>query len=107
MKCRVGPFECITYRRFSEFLQLHRSLKAASPAIKMPASAKKLKECTRQLQPLKHTEERIRLLQNYCIDLCGVVELAQSPILIEFCWPSCERGDGLLIAPDGSEAYMT
>ena len=103
-RARVGPFECPTYRRFSAFLELHRSLKAALPAsAKLPRS-RPLRNERLQIQPHKHTEGRIRLLQKYVDELCAVPEASESAELAAFFWP--EAGDGSVVAPDGSKGTL-
>ena len=104
VRARVGPFECTTYRRFSAFLELHRSLKAALPAsAKLPRS-RPLRNERLQIQPHKHTEGRIRLLQKYVDELCAVPEASESAELAAFFWP--EAGDGSVVAPDGSKGTL-
>lgn len=51
MRARVGPFECNTAHRFSDFLRLQRELQQAFPKRKFPPSALKLREQKLQLQP--------------------------------------------------------
>lgn len=58
-------------------------------------------------QPVKRSEGRLRMLQRYCDDLCAVPELAQSDIALEFFWPSRNRMNESVEAPDGSTAIMT
>ena len=66
----------------------------------------KLKEQRLQLQPHRHTESRMRLLQRYCEDVCALGDVASSAVMVAFFWPSEERGDGAVVAPDGSRATM-
>jgi hypothetical protein len=66
----------------------------------------KLKEQRLQLQPHRHTESRMRLLQRYCEDVCALGDVASSAVMVAFFWPSEERGDGPVVAPDGSRATM-
>ena len=54
----------------------------------------------------RHTESRMRLLQRYCEDVCGPGDMASSSVMVAFFWPSEERGDGPVVAPDGSRATM-
>ena len=174
MRARVGPFECSTSHRFSDFLTLQRRLQQAFPKRKFPPSALKLREQKLQLQPHRstatvalarsrprgqpphqmptrllgadpwgreerprrlgaeegprlrrsaacpkqadlaafdhprhrHTESRMRLLQRYCEDVCSLGDMASSSVMVAFFWPSEERGDGPVVAPDGSRATM-
>ena len=163
VRARVGPFECITSHRFSDFLRLQRRLQLAFPKRKFAPSALKLREQRLQLQPHRstatvalarssalaatrrissppacsgrpsrperssrgareelerssrgtycaprhrHTESRMRLLQRYCEDVCAQADIASSSVMVAFFWPSEERGDGPVVAPDGSRATM-
>ena len=54
----------------------------------------------------RHTESRMRLLQRYCEDVCAQADIASSSVMVAFFWPSEERGDGPVVAPDGSRATM-
>ena len=49
---------------------------------------------------------RMRLLQRYCEDVCAQADIASSSVMVAFFWPSEERGDGPVVAPDGSRATM-
>ena len=87
VRARVGPFECTTYRRFSAFLELQFSLigraaRVGAPSALAPAAHERL-----QIQPHKHTEGRIRLLQKYVDELCAVPEASESAGLAAFFWP--------------------
>ena len=106
MRSKIGPFECTCFRRFSEFLSLHAELKQNFKRQRVP-SGRKLRESKWELQPHRHIEARIRLLQTYCDQLCAAPEIAQSDVAISFFWPSSSRGDGFISAPDGSTASMT
>ena len=108
MRARVGPFECSTSHRFSDFLRLQTQLQQGFPKVRFPPSAIKLKESRLQLQPHRHTEGRMRMLQRYCDDVCALEDVASSTIMVSFFWPSAERGDGegAVVAPDGSRASM-
>ena len=55
VRARVGPFECITSHRFSDFLRLQRRLQLAFPKRKFAPSALKLREQRLQLQPHRST----------------------------------------------------
>jgi hypothetical protein len=140
IRAKVGPFECTTYRRFSDFVRLHAALKKELPKLRMPKSAARLlgdrlksptgivvppagqtgmpgtsqlsPQLSKALGPLARPanprpEARLRLITAYCDDLVCVPELAQAEATIAFFWPSSERGDGALVAPDGSSAAMT
>mmetsp|Transcript_29003 Transcript_29003/g.79206 ORF Transcript_29003/g.79206 Transcript_29003/m.79206 type:complete len:146 (+) Transcript_29003:3-440(+) len=131
LRARVGPFECTTYRRFSDFVKLHITLKKELPRQRMPRSAQRLLDdrikphhrlsqpmpslpapLSKALAPLgrkasPHPEARLRLLQAYCEDLVTIEALAQAETTLAFFWPSSDRGDGALVAPDGSTAAMT
>ena len=106
VRARVGPFECSTAHRFSDFLRLCNELQQAFAKLKFPPSAAKLNAERRQLQPHRHTEGRMRLLQRFCDDMCALHEVAGSQVMVAFFWPSGERGDGdgAVVAPDGSRA---
>ena len=65
------------------------------------------KAISSKLAPHRHVEGRVALLQLYCHQLCANADLARSDVAIAFFWPSSERGDGLVIAPDGSTASIT
>ena len=110
VRVRVGPFECMTTHRFSDFVRLCHKLQAAfSKVIKpWPPSVAKLNAERRQLQPHRHIEARMRLLQKFCDDMCARHELGGSKLMVSFFWPSAERGDGdgSVVAPDGSKASM-
>jgi len=128
LEARVGPFECRSYRRFSDFVKLHAALKRELPRQRMPRSAQRMlddrlkpqhaaKPLPKLPSPLSkvlqlrahapHPEARLRLLQAYCEDLVTTPELAATDATITFFWPSSERGDGALVAPDGSRAAIT
>ena len=114
LRARVGPFECTSFRRFSDFLRLHARLQRATAKDK-PAriqllaatpTASKLRESKLSLAPrAKQIESRKRLLQRYCAELCEAPELAQSELVTGFFWPN--DGNGSVVAPDGSSGYMT
>ena len=108
VRARVGPFEVTTSHRSSDFLRLQTQLQQGFPKVRFPPSAIKLKESRLQLQPHRHTEGRMRLLQKYCDDVCALSEVASSQLMVAFFWPSSERGDGegAVVAPDGSKAKM-
>ena len=109
VRARVGPFECTTTHRFSDFVRLCRALQAAFSKLKpWPPSAAKLNAERRNLQPHRHIEARMRLLQKFCDDMCARHELGGSKLMVSFFWPSAERGDGdgSVVAPDGSRASM-
>ena len=84
MRARIGPFECNTSHRFSDFLTLQRRLQQAFPKRKFPPSALRLKEQKLQLQPHRHTESRMRLLQRYCEDVCAPGDMASSSVMVAF-----------------------
>eukprot|EP00962_Isochrysis_galbana_P032692 scaffold10790_cov99-Isochrysis_galbana.AAC.1 len=140
LRAHVGPFQCTTYRRFSDFVRLHAALKKELPKLQMPKSAhrligdrlhpprgigaspagglglsgvshlppqlsKALSPLTRQASP--RPEARLQLIKAYCDDLVLVPELARAQATIAYFWPSSERGDGALVAPDGSSAAIT
>ena len=44
LRARIGPFECFTYRRFSEFLRLQTRLRTNFKRLSAPPSAKRLWE---------------------------------------------------------------
>ena len=48
----------------------------------------------------------MRLLQRYCDDVCALRDMASSAVMVAFFWPSEGRGDGVVVAPDGSRATM-
>ena len=59
VRARVGPFECITSHRFSDFLRLQRRLQLAFPKRKFAPSALKLREQRLQLQPHRSRAKRV------------------------------------------------
>uniref|UniRef100_A0A7S2D0V3 PX domain-containing protein n=1 Tax=Haptolina brevifila TaxID=156173 RepID=A0A7S2D0V3_9EUKA len=111
LRARVGPFECNTLRRFSDFLRLHaslqqhygkrRSLQLETPTIKKLTESK-ISIASRERQ----VESRTRLLQRYCAELCASPELAHHELVTSFFWPAAEDGCGSVVAPDGSMASM-
>ena len=139
LRARVGPFECTSYRRFSDFLRLQQRLKAAakerareessgegggggsnggggggsykvykSQLVAATPTAGKLRE-SKNISLIasrrKMVEQRLRLIQRYCTELCASQELAQHELVTSFFWPN--DGTGSVVAPDGSSASMT
>ena len=114
LRARVGPFECTSYRRFSDFLRLHRKLQHAAAGDRASRqtlhaatpTAKKLRDSKLSMAPRdRQIEQRTRLLQQYCTELCASQQLARSEAVTAFFWP--EDGTGSVVAPDGSMASMT
>lgn len=114
LRARVGPFECTSYRRFSDFLKLQHKLRDAAGKEKRARQAlaaatpsyAKLRESKLWIAPrAKVVEQRKQLLHRYCAELCAVPEYAQSELVTGFFWPS--DGTGSVVAPDGSVGSMT
>ena len=107
IRAQIGPFKCMVYRRFSDFITLVTNLRSKFPRLQLGVAMKRFTEEKLQPQPLRNSERRRRLLQSFCDDVCSTPELAHCEQVITFLWPSHERGDGNLVAPDGSEATIT
>lgn len=119
LRARVGPFESTSFRRFSEFLDLHKALQKAwtaatgnKPAlVSVTPTAKKLFESKLSVRTVtnRSKQDAIRsvMIQRYCAELCASSELARNETVTGFFWPSGESGSGSVIAPDGSMASMT
>jgi hypothetical protein len=113
LRARVGPFECTSFRRFSDFLQLQSRLQRAAGKGKTARqhllaatpTARKLRESKLSLASReRQVEQRLRMLQRYCTELCASPQLAQEELVTSFFWPN--DGSGSVVAPDGSVASM-
>ena len=63
-------------------------------------SASKLRESKLSMAPrAKVVEQRCRLLQRYCAELCAAPELAHSELVTSFFWPS--DGSGSVVQMSG------
>ena len=115
VRALVGPFECTSSHRFSEFLKLHSQLQRSCGKDKarkqhlaqaMP-TGKKLRESKHIIfipNRSRVVEARMLLIARYCEELCAASSLAQSEIVTGFFWP-CD-GAGSVVAPDGSMASL-
>ena len=116
VRALVGPFECTSSHRFSEFLELHSQLQRSCGkdktrkqhlALATP-SGKKLRESTMKRIFIPNHERLVEarrlLIARYCDELCAASSLAHSEIVTGFFWP-CD-GAGSVVAPDGSIANL-